>query len=250
VTVEVTSTAAFGPAVDVPNVVAEIRGREAPDEVVVLGAHLDSWDFATGAQDDGSGAAQVLEAARAIRTLGAPARRTLRFVLWAGEEQGLLGSKAYAAAHAAELDRVVAYLNTDHGAGAPRGWNVDAREDAAKAMKPIAKALLAGLSATAIETPMECDTDHCPFWTRGVPALNLEVDESKYDEVHHLGSDTVDKVGEGALSAGAAVLAITAYAIAELPDRFAPRAEHAAIAKALKGSELLPALVDEGLWKP
>jgi len=122
VTLELASTAAMGGPAEVPSVVAEIRGREKPDELVLVGAHLDAWDLATGAQDNGSGVAQVLEAARAIRALGTPPRRTIRFLLWSGEEQVLLGSRAYVKAHAAELDRVVAYLNTDFGAGTPQGW--------------------------------------------------------------------------------------------------------------------------------
>ena len=250
VSVELSSTARLGGPEQVPNVVAEIKGREVPDEVVLVGAHLDSWDFATGAQDNGSGAAQVLEAARAIRALGAPPRRTLRFLLWAGEEQGLYGSRAYVKAHAGELDRAVAYVNTDHGAGQPVGFILDGREDMVAAMKPLAKALLAGLGADELSTKLECDTDHCPFWLRGVPTLNLDVDGSRYGDIHHLSSDTVDKVKEGALATGAAAVAVTAYAVAELPERIAPRIDHATVAKHLKGSDMLPGLVDSGEWVP
>ncbi|HEY8041698.1 MAG TPA: M20/M25/M40 family metallo-hydrolase [Polyangiaceae bacterium] len=250
VTVTLSSSAALSGPIEVPNVVAEIKGREKPDEAVLVGAHLDSWDLATGAQDNGSGAAQVLEVARAIRALGTPPRRTMRFLLWAGEEEGLYGSRAYVKAHAAELDRVVAYLNTDHGAGVPVGWDADGRDDIVLAMKPVARSLLSGLNADALQTAMHCDTDHCPFWVQGVPAFNLDVDDSAYDQIHHLSSDTVDKVKPGSLAAGAAVLAITAYALAELPDRIAPRADHAAIARQLKGADVLADLVDTGMWKP
>ncbi|MFL6283627.1 MAG: M20/M25/M40 family metallo-hydrolase, partial [Pyrinomonadaceae bacterium] len=99
------------------NVVAEIRGRERPDEWVIVGAHLDSWDFGTGAQDNGAGVAQVLEAARAIASMPRPPRRSIRFALWGGEEQGLLGSAAYARAHESEMKTCIAALNTDNGAG-------------------------------------------------------------------------------------------------------------------------------------
>jgi hypothetical protein len=250
VSVQLASTAQLGGPEEVPNVVAEIKGREIPEEMVLVGAHLDSWDLATGAQDNGSGSVQVLEAARAIRALGTAPRRTMRFLLWAGEEEGLFGSRAYVKTHASELDHVVAYLNTDYGAGQPLGWDLDGREDVVTAMKPLAKSLLAGLGADELETKLRCDTDHCPFWLRGVPTLNLDVDISKYDDIHHLSSDTIDKVKAGSLSAGAAAIAVAAYAIAELPERIAPRIDHATIAKHLKGNELLPSLIDSGEWVP
>ncbi len=109
-------------AVTVNNVIADIRGSDRPDEWVVVGAHLDSWDFGTGAQDNATGVAMVLEAARAIATLEEPPRRSIRFVLWGGEEEGQLGSTAFVRTHAGELDRVVAYLNSDAGTGKLIGW--------------------------------------------------------------------------------------------------------------------------------
>ncbi|HKP73097.1 MAG TPA: M20/M25/M40 family metallo-hydrolase, partial [Pyrinomonadaceae bacterium] len=117
VTVEFQYQNATGAATEVNNVVAEIRGRERPDEWIIIGAHLDSWDYGTGAQDNGTGCAMVLEAARAIAALPTPPRRSIRFALWGGEEQGLLGSAAYVRAHAKELKDCVAALNTDNGAG-------------------------------------------------------------------------------------------------------------------------------------
>jgi hypothetical protein len=252
VTIDLSSTAQLGGPVEVPNVVAEIKGREKPDEVVMVGAHLDSWDYANGAQDNGSGSAQVLEAARAIRALGTAPRRTVRFALWGGEEEGLFGSRAYVKAHAAELDRVVSYVNTDFGAGAPTGWDLDDRDDVKDAMKPMAKSLLAGVGADTLETKLRCDTDHCPFWMQGVPTFNLDVDGSHYGEIHHLATDTVDKVKDAALSQGAAAVAVMAYVLAELPDRVAPRLTHAQVAKHVKddGQGLMPWIVDEGYWKP
>jgi hypothetical protein len=249
VTVQLHSSAALGTSLDVPNVVAEIAGRESPDEVVALGAHLDAWDVATGAQDDGSGVVQVLEAARAIRTLGAAPRRTLRFFLWGGEEQDMLGSRAYATAHAAEMDHIVVYLNADYGGGAPVGWQAGGgREDITTALRPIAQSLLSGLGADHVESSLVCDTDDCPFWARGVPTLNLKVDMSDYMSIHHLPSDTVDKVKPAALASGAAVMAITAYALAELPQRVASRDQRTTMAKRLAGKDVLDELIDKGLW--
>ncbi|HEU4391861.1 MAG TPA: M20/M25/M40 family metallo-hydrolase, partial [Blastocatellia bacterium] len=130
----------------VSNVIAEIPGREKPDEWIIIGAHLDSWDYGTGAQDNGSGCAMVLEAARALAALDPP-RRSIRFALWGGEEQGLLGSAAYIKSHRAELAKCVAALNTDNGAGHPKGWKLEGRNDLAEAMKSISSSFLEGLGA-------------------------------------------------------------------------------------------------------
>lgn len=211
-------TVISGP-VTIPNVIAQIRGRELPDEVVMLGAHLDSWDLGTGAQDNGSGCAEVLEVARAIAALPRHPRRTLRFALWASEEQGLNGSVAYVRAHAGEMKQIVAYLNSDTGAGRPTGWSVNGREDVAAAIAPLTP-LLRALSGTTITNDLSFDTDTGPFLVAGVPVLELGVVEDEYDTlVHHKPADTLDKVDPRDLAAGAAVLAITAHALAEVPQR-------------------------------
>lgn len=205
------------------NVVAELPGRGQPNEWVMVGAHLDSWDLATGAQDNGSGVAQVMEAARALAGLASRPRRSLRFVLWASEEQGENGSKAYVRAHAAALNQVVAYLNTDTGAGRPLGWNVAGRDDLARALAPVAP-LLDRLGGSATSTDLSFDTDVAGFIVAGVPALNLDVVDDQYDAVvHHKPADTLDKLDVQALTAGAAMLAVTAYALAETPQPAGPR---------------------------
>jgi Zn-dependent M28 family amino/carboxypeptidase len=227
-----------GPTAEVFNVVAEIPGSSSPEEVVLLGAHLDSWDFATGAQDNGTGVAMVLEAARAIAALGKRPKRTLRFALWTGEEQGLLGSRAYAARHAAELGRHVAVLNTDSGVGAPRGFYTFGVPQAALA--PVLDTFLAGLGVT-LQKPQEgCNSDECSFARWGVPTLDLAVDDARYADVHHFASDTLDKVDAQALALDAAVLAVTAYAIANRAERLAPRAAGSALAELLKKADIEP----------
>jgi Zn-dependent M28 family amino/carboxypeptidase len=231
------------------NVVAEIRGRERPDEWVIVGAHLDSWDFGTGAQDNGAGVAQVLEAARAIASMPRPPRRSIRFALWGGEEQGLLGSEAYVRAHASEMKSCVAALNTDNGAGHPKGWKYEGREDVREALEPFA-AMLKGLGGEQFSPETTFDTDHGHFMLAGVPALDLLVDMTHYEEVHHKAGDTLDKVDEHDLAAGAAVVAVTAYAIAEQPGPFAPRLEHNAVADILKKAGLDEFLTAVGVWKP
>ena len=231
------------------NVVAEIRGRERPDEWVIVGAHLDSWDFGTGAQDNGAGVAQVLEAARAIASMPQPPRRSIRFALWGGEEQGLLGSEAYVRAHASELKGCVAALNTDNGAGHPKGWKYEGREDVREALEPFA-GMLRGLGGEQFSPETTFDTDHGHFMLAGVPALDLLVDMTHYEEVHHKAGDTLDKVDEHDLAAGAAVVAVTAYAIAEQPGPFAPRLERNAVADILKKAGLDEFLTAVGVWKP
>jgi carboxypeptidase Q len=230
------------------NVVAEIRGRERPDEWVILGAHLDSWDFGTGAQDNGAGAAQVLEAARAIAAMPTPPRRSIRFALWGGEEQGLLGSEAYARAHASEMKTCVAALNTDNGAGHPKGWKYEGREDVRAALEPLGE-LLSGIGGEELSPETTFDTDHGHFMLAGVPALDMLVDMTHYEEIHHKASDTLDKVDAHDLAAGASVLAVTAYAIAEQPERFAPRLDHKAVGEILKKAGIEEFLTSVGVWK-
>jgi carboxypeptidase Q len=209
--------------VTVHNVVAELRGRERPDEWVIVCAHLDSWDYAVGAQDNATGVAMVLDAARAIVAMGQPPRRSIRFALFAGEEQGLLGSAAYVRAHHAELGRAVAALNADAGTGRIIGWTLPGREDAASALRPLATELLSELGSTTIDTSMQyaLDSDHAPFLREGIPALDMNADDGPYEEVHHTSLDSFDRVDPRNLAIGAATLAITAYALADTPRPFA-----------------------------
>ncbi|HEX8635903.1 MAG TPA: M20/M25/M40 family metallo-hydrolase [Pyrinomonadaceae bacterium] len=238
-----------GGAASTNNVIAEIRGRERPEEWIIIGAHLDSWDYGTGAQDNASGCAMVLEAARAIAALGTPPRRSIRFALWGGEEQGLLGSAAYVRAHARELKDCVAALNTDNGAGHPRGWKVEGRADVQAALTPISKSLLAGLGGDGLSPELTFDTDHGHFLLAGIPALDLWVDMEHYDDVHHKSSDTVDKIAAHNLVAGAAIVAVTAHALAERPGRIAPQLKRDAVGDLLRKANLEEFLKSVGVWK-
>jgi hypothetical protein len=232
------------------NVVAEIRGSELPNEWVLVGAHLDSWDFGTGAQDNGSGAASVLEVARAISSLGKSPRRTIRFALWGGEEQGLIGSYEYTKLHADDLKNCIAVLNTDNGAGHPRGWKVEGRKDLQEALQPISEAFLKDLSGGGISLETTFDTDHGPFILHGVPALDLWVDLKPYMEVHHKSSDTLDKVDALNFKGGTAILAVTTYVIAERPTPIAAHIDHAAVGQILKKADLDELLRTLGMWQP
>jgi carboxypeptidase Q len=234
----------------VNNVVAEIRGSERPDEWILIGAHLDSWDFATGAQDNGAGTASVLEVARVFASLGKPPRRSIRFALWGGEEQGLLGSYAYVQAHTNELNKCVAVLNTDNGAGHPRGWKVEGRKDLKQAMQPWSDGLLKDLNGGDLSLETTYDTDHGPFILHGIPALDLWVDESKYFEIHHKASDTIDKVDVLDFKAGEAIVAVTAYMVAQSQSPIAPHIDHASVGDILKDAKLDELLEHVGVWKP
>jgi carboxypeptidase Q len=250
VTVQLTIENKTAGQTTVNNVVAEIRGSERPDEWILIGAHLDSWDLGTGAQDNGSGAATVLEVARAMMALGKPPRRSIRFALWGGEEQGLIGSYAYTQTHVKELAACVAVLNTDNGAGHPKGWKVEGREDLKTAMQPLSDALLKGIGGGDLSLETTYDTDHGPFMLHGIPALDLWVDMSHYFEVHHKSSDTFDKIDAVDFKAGEAIVAVTAFAIAQSEAAIAPHIDHDAVGQVIKKAKLEDMLENVGVWKP
>jgi carboxypeptidase Q len=232
----------------VSNVVAEITGRESPHEWVLLGAHLDSWDLGTGAQDNGTGVVMVLEAARAIASLGKPPRRSIRFALWAAEEPGPPGSAMFIKSHATELADCIAVLNTDNGAGRARGWYVNGRHDVRNAMRPITQRLR-DLRADGLSMDVSCGSDECPFLLEGIPALKLWVDTTQYRQVHHQASDTFDKVDSNSFRAGGAVVARTTYAVADQQNRIAPRIGQEAVRQILRTAKLDVDLM-YSLWKP
>jgi len=238
-----------GPTI-VHNVIAEIPGSEQPDQWILIGAHLDSWDFGTGAQDNGTGVASVLDVARVFASLSPSPRRTVRFALWGGEEEGLIGSSKYVEAHTAELDKCVGVVNTDNGAGHPKGWKVEGRKDLAEAMQPVSDSLLQSMGAGDLSLEVTYDTDHGPFMLHGVPALDQEVDLTHYLEVHHKPSDTFDKVDPVDFRADTAIVAVTAYAIAQNPNPIAPHLDHAAVGEIVKKASLEDMLKDAGAWTP
>src|SRR5260221_443171 len=234
----------------VNNVVAEIRGSERPDEWILIGAHLDSWDFGTGAQDNGTGAISVLEVGRALMSLGKAPRRSVRLALWGGEEQGLLGSYAYTRTHKSELDKCVAVLNTDNGAGHPKGWKVEGREDLKKAMQPWSDGLLKDLNGGDLSLDVTYDTDHGPFVLQGIPALDLAVDMAHYMEIHHKSSDTLDKVDGLDFKGGEAIVAVTAPPIPQNGGALAPPIYYVTVGGNPRKRKLEDLLEHVGVWKP
>jgi len=200
------------------NVVAEIRGREKPDEWVLLGAHLDSWELGKGALDNGCNAALVIEAARDIARTGVRPRRSIRFALFTGEEQGMLGSWAYTKAHRDEMDRARAVIVFDMGIGKVTGFMLDGRKDIepglADAMKPIEAF---GANHHVLDAPL--GTDNFDFLLEGVPTLDATQEEANYLPNYHAASDTLDKVDMRELKLHTVIAALTAWGIA---DRAAP----------------------------
>jgi hypothetical protein len=250
VTLQITLENKISGEMTVNNVVAEIKGSERPDEWILIGGHLDSWDFGTGAQDNGTGTVSVLEVGRALMALGKAPRRSVRLALWGGEEEGLLGSYAYTQAHLTELDKCVAVLNTDNGAGHPRGWKVEGRDDLRRAMQPWSDSLLKNLNGGELSLETSYDTDHGPFMLQGIPALDLWVDMTHYGEIHHKSSDTLDKVDSLDFKGGEAIVAVTAYSLAQSEMPIASHIDHAAVSEIIKRAKLEDMLVNVGVWKP
>lgn len=209
------------PDADSFNVVAEVKGREKPQEVVLLGAHLDSWDVGTGAHDDGAGVVMVMEAARLLAKQRPAPRRTVRVVLFMNEENGLRGARAYAEAHAAELPRHVAALELDAGGGRPVG--VVLRAGAAEKVRPWLSPLRT-VGAGALVEGEAGGADLIPLMPARVPFFGLRQDASRYFDVHHTHADTLDKVDPVALAQSTAAVTWLAYAMAEMPELL-PRPE-------------------------
>src|SRR5712692_10442083 len=182
-----------GGAIEQENVVGEIRGYEKPDEVVILGAHLDSWELGTGALDNGCNAALVIEAARAIKATGLLPRRTIRFVLFSGEEQGTVGSFEYVKAHRAELDKTRAMITYDSGIGRVTGYSLGGRRDIEAGVREVLKPLEAwGANNHTFDASF--GTDNFDFMLEGVPTLVANQEEANYLPNYHAASDTLDKV--------------------------------------------------------
>ncbi len=233
--------------VESENVVAEIRGREKPDEFVVLGAHLDSWDLGTGALDNGCNVAMVIDAARVIHSSGTIPRRSIRFMLFTGEEQGLLGSAAYAHAHRAELDNMVAAIIFDSGIGKVTGYALGGRKDI---VAPVRSALepVAALGVKDFTLDAGMDTDNFDFLIEGVPTLVANQDPANYMLNYHASSDTFDKVDIAELKRHVAIAAVTAFALADAPERIGPRQSRAEIEQLMRETGLDKDMQEAGFW--
>jgi hypothetical protein len=215
------------PDAESANVIAELRGRARPEEIVVIGGHLDSWDLGTGAIDDGAGVAISMEALRMLKKLNLIPRRTIRVVLFMNEENGNRGGKGYAEAHKEELERHVAAIESDSGAGRPLGFDVLAGEGAVHRIADLASHLESLGATEAAEG--EGGVDIGPMRSAGVPLLGLRQDMTEYFDWHHTAADTLDKVDPRLLADNAVAMAFMAYALAELDPPLAriPEAKRA-----------------------
>jgi carboxypeptidase Q len=195
------------------NVVGELRGRELPDEVVVVGGHLDTWNVGTGAHDDGAGCAIMLAAARLLHKLDLRPRRTIRVVLYVAEEQGGHGGRAYLQAHRDELDRHVAAMESDSGAFAPDGFSVRGEEQTINQIKSMAQAL-EGIGADHVR-PGWAGVDIGPIVEAGVTGIGYRVKGEHYFDYHHSPADTFDKIVPEDLANNVAAAAAMMWALAE-----------------------------------
>ncbi len=204
---------------DVPsrNVIGEIVGWERPDEVVVLGGHIDSWDVGQGAMDDGGGSVAAWEAVRLMHALGLRPRRTVRAVLWTNEENGLRGALAYREAHRDEIENHVLAMESDAGVFKPRGFGFSGSDAAYEIVREIGR-LLDRIDAGAI-TRGGGGADIGPLMREGVPGMGLRVDGEKYFWYHHTEADTIDKLDPLEMAQCVAAMAVMAYVVADLPER-------------------------------
>lgn len=217
--IDVQNKVTDGPA-GTANVVGDIPGTEHPEQVIVVGGHLDSWDLSEGSTDDGVGVVTTLGAAEAILRSGFKPRRTIRFVLFTGEEEGLLGSLAYVKTHKDDMKDHVAAVILDNGQGPVTALNMGGRDDTVAAASALAANLSAFGKITANDTT-EFGTDAGPFILAGLPGINLDQDSPEYRYTHHSNVDSFDKVDQAILDRDATVQGLVAFWIADRPERLA-----------------------------
>ena len=237
----------IGGPIKASNVVAEIRGMDKPDEFVIVGAHLDSWELGTGALDNGCNAALVVDTLRAVKASGVAPRRTIRFILFSGEEQGLLGSRAYAFDHRAELDKAAGVIIYDSGTGKTTGFSVGGRTDIVGTARNLI-APLAQFDVKEIRTEMEWGTDHFDFMLEGVPTFVAEQEEANYLENYHAVSDTYDKVDFAQLKKHVAEATVLSLELANLPEKIGPRLSHDQIEQTMRDTNSVEMLKADGIW--
>jgi carboxypeptidase Q len=217
VTVKLTMSARTMPDAQSRNVIAELRGSTTPEEVVVMGGHIDSWDVGRGAMDDAGGVVVAWEAIRILRELGLRPRRTIRVVGWTNEENGLRGGNGYRDAHRAELDKHIAAIESDGGVFKPLGFGFTGSDSAYALVRQVGT-LLGAIGAGEIARGGG-GADIGPIMALGVPGLGLNVDGTKYFWYHHTDADTVDKLDQHEVALCVATMAIMAYVLADMPER-------------------------------
>jgi Zn-dependent M28 family amino/carboxypeptidase len=238
----------IGPPITTSNVVAELKGSELPNEVVILGAHLDSWELGTGALDNGCNAALVIDSLRAIKAAGVRPRRTIRFILFSGEEQGLLGSRAYVLAHQNELDNIVAEVVLDEGIGAITSFSTGGRKDVDAALAPMLQPF-AQWHSSEVTNDATVGTDNFDFMMEGVPTLLPNQVEANYLVNYHATSDTFDKVDFAQLKKNEAMAAELVFELANAPQRIGPRYTRTQIEATFPETKLDEQMKGFGMWE-
>ena len=236
-----------GGPVEQQNIVGEIRGYEKPDESVILAAHLDSWELGAGALDDGCNAAMVIEAARALKATGLLPRRTIRFILFSGEEQGTIGSREYVKAHRAEMDKIRGMIAYDAGIGRVTGFSLGGRRDIEAPLREILKPL-DSWGANNHTYDASFGTDNFDFLLEGVPTLVANQEEANYLPNYHAASDTFDKVDIRELKLHAVLAALTAWGIADRTEPFGKRLSRAELDALVKETGLDQQMRTLGYW--
>ncbi|MDD5541724.1 MAG: M20/M25/M40 family metallo-hydrolase [Acidobacteriia bacterium] len=238
----------IGGPFETENVVADIKGVGKPDEMVILGAHLDSWELGTGALDNGCNASMVIDVARAFHAAGIRPQRTLRFILFTGEEEGLLGSRAYVHDHRSEMDRVVAELVFDEGVGRVNGFFLGGRKDILPAINEVLEPVR-DWGANSHTFDAFIGTDNFDFLLEGIPTLIANQDVTDYLPNYHASSDTFDKVDLRELKIQEALAAVTLYRIANRPQRLGPRQSRVEVESLLRDYQLDQQMKQFGMWQ-
>jgi carboxypeptidase Q len=199
------------------NVMGEIKGSEFPDEVIVLGGHIDSWDVGQGAMDDGGGCVAAWQAVKMMKELGIRPKRTIRVVMWTNEENGMRGGNAYRDAHINELDDHILAMESDGGVFKPSGFGFTGSDEAMNILQDIGT-LLYSIESGVI-TKGGGGADIGPIMREGVPGMGLRVDGSKYFWYHHTNADTWDKLDKDEFNQCVATMAVMAYVVADMDER-------------------------------
>jgi carboxypeptidase Q len=211
------------------NVVADLKGSEKPEEVVIVSGHLDSWDLGTGAIDDAAGVAVAMQTAQLLKQLALRPRRTIRVIAWMNEENGLVGGRTYAREHAGELGNHYAAIESDRGAGHPLGFEAMVNPEVLPMLAPVSE-VLRSQGAGLVQRTEGTEADISPIAAQGVPAFGLWQDTRTYFNYHHTAADTLDKVSPHELAENAAAMAVLAYALANLPQPLPRNAPPARVA--------------------
>ena len=206
------------PDAESANVIADLKGSEFPDQIVIVSGHLDSWDLGTGALDDAAGVAVAMQVANLCKQLGLKPKRTIRVIAWMNEENGLRGGTTYFQNQQNNLANHIAALESDLGAGHPTGFFANAKPAALQMLQPVAALLQSSGAGLIRPVTSAVGADTSPLENAGVPGFSPLHDSRTYFDYHHTPADTFDKIVPRELAEIAAVMAVLAYAIASLPE--------------------------------